>query len=116
MKKEITINGKKMAAAFNMSTLLAFENFTDTSFFSAKFEKMKERLALVLAAVYAADNDADITIEDLLGSDNWPELITAFSDVMEMAGEFFHLPKVVADAEQKERGDADDTKETDEKN
>lgn len=100
--KEITLNGAPVPVVFNMGTLMSFEEITDGSFFDNKFTRQKDRIAIVFAAIYSADNDTKVTLEDLMNASDWQESQNAFNTVMDMAGEFFHLPKVVADAEAKE--------------
>lgn len=107
-KKEITLNGKLVAVDFTLVTMLTYEEITDKPFFGEQFEKLKERIALIFAAVYTADRKTTVTIDDLLGSTNWQEISDAFTTVMTMAGEFFKLPKVVADAEEREAIETDD--------
>lgn len=114
--KEITIAGKQYPVLFNMSTLLSFEQITDRSFFGEKFTMHKERLAIIFAALYAADNKTPVSIETLLNSNDWNEINQAFTVVMEMASEFFDIPKVVKDAEDKEIAETTEDEESNAKN
>lgn len=98
--KEITIDGKKYPVEFNISTLIAFEQTTDKSFFGENFDKLYSRVILVFAAMFAADEK--ITTDVLLKSNDWQGITQAFNTIMEMAAEFFKVPKIVADAEAKE--------------
>ena len=117
MQKEITLNGKSVAVDFMLTTLLTYEEITDSNFFGEQFERLKERIALIYAAIYTADHDTTITVEDILSTNNWQEISDAFTTVMQMAGDFFKLPKVIADAEEREAVELhDDEKEADQKN
>lgn len=96
-KKEITINGKTYPIAFTMDTMINFEEIADKSFFETDLKKMKDRLALVMAAVIAADGSTKLTVEDLRGNGDYDavqQLIAAFNVVMEASTEFFKIPAV----------------------
>jgi len=107
-KQEIKIGTRTLPVAFDMTTLLTYEEITDRPFFGEGFERNKERLALIFAAVYAADRNTTFTIDDLMQCDNWQQVSHAFELVTEMAKEFFIVPKVVADAEKQEADTSDD--------
>ena len=100
MERTVTIDGKEYPVLFNMSTLIAFEQTADKSFFGENFDKLYSRVILVFAAMFAADEK--ITTDILLKSNDWQGITTAFNTIMEMATEFFKVPKIVADAEAKE--------------
>lgn len=99
-ERKITIDGKEYPVVFNMSTLIAFEQTADRSFFGEQFDKLYTRVILVFAAMFAADET--ITTSVLLNSKDWQGITKAFNDVMEMAREFFNLPEVVKKAEAEE--------------
>lgn len=115
-KKEITLNGKPVAVAFTLATLLTYEEITDSNFFGEQFEKLKERIALIFAAIHTANHETTITIDDLLNSTNWQEIAEAFTTVMQMAGDFFKLPKVIEEAEKRESVELHDGEEDTPKN
>lgn len=100
MERTVTIDGKEYPVRFNMSTLIAFEQTADKSFFGENFDKLYSRVILVWAAMFAADEN--ITTDILLKSNDWQGITTAFNTVMEMAAEFFKIPKIITDAEAKE--------------
>ena len=100
MERTVTIDGKEYPVNFDMSTLIAFEQTSDKSFFGENFDKLYSRVILVFAAMFAADEK--ITTDILLKSNDWQGITTAFNTVMEMAAKFFKVPQVVADAEAKE--------------
>lgn len=115
-KKEITLNGKPVAVSFTLTTLLTYEELTDSNFFGEQFEKLKARIALIYAAIYTADRDTTITVDDILNTDNWQEIAEAFTTVMQMAGDFFKLPKVIEEAEKRESVELHDSEEDTPKN
>jgi len=115
-KKEITLNGKPVTVAFTLATLLTYEEITDSNFFGEQFEKLKERIALIYAAIYTADRETTITVDDILSTNNWQEISDAFTTVMTMAGDFFKLPKVIEDAEKREAVELHDGEEDTPKN
>jgi hypothetical protein len=100
MERTVTIDGKEYPVRFNMSTLIAFEQTSDKSFFGENFDKLYSRVILVFAAMFAADEK--ITTDVLLKSNDWQGITKAFNTIMEMAAEFFKVPKIVGDAEAKE--------------
>jgi hypothetical protein len=108
MQKVITINGKTYPVAFNMKAIMNYEELNKgQSFFGENFTQMKPRIALIISAVLAADEDTDLTVEELLKGETWEEVqavITAYNTIMEMIGEFFHIPEV-------EKSDDDQTDE-----
>jgi len=110
MAQSIIINGKEYPVAFNMTTVLCYEEIVDKSFFGEDFSRNKERMALILAAVYAADEKSTLDIEELKNIQNWHDIAAAFNVVMAMAGEFFNLPKVVADAEKQDAAEQEEKK------
>ena len=117
MQKVITLNGNPVTVSFTLTTLLTYEELTDSNFFGEQFEKLKERIALIYAAIYTADRETTITVDHILSTDNWQEISDAFTTVMQMAGDFFKLPKVIEDAEKREAVELhDDEKEADPKN
>lgn len=115
-KKEIILNGKPVAVSFTMATMLTYEEITDSNFFGEQFDKLKERIALIYAAIYTADRNTTVTVDDILNTDNWQEIADAFTTVMEMAGDFFKLPKVIEEAEQREAVELHDGEEDTPKN
>jgi len=108
MNREIQIGTRTLPVAFNMTTLLAYEDISGRPFFNENFERTKERLAIIFAAVYAADKDTTFAVEDLMTCSDWQQISTAFETVTQLATEFFTVPKVVADAEQQEAAQQDE--------
>ena len=102
-QKTITIQGKQYPVIFTMQTLLNFEEIANISFFDAKFKKTTERMAVVIAACLAADENANITIDTLLGGNDYDalkEVIAAFNTVMELSAVFFNIPEIEKQPEQ----------------
>ena len=62
-QKEVTINGVQYPVVFTLDTLFGVEDILNGSFFEANFGTLKNRMALVLAAIYSADDKADITVD-----------------------------------------------------
>lgn len=112
MERKVTIDGKEYPVIFDISTLIAFEQTSDKSFFGENFDKLYSRIVLVFAAMYSADKS--ITDEIVIHSKDWQGITNAFNIVMEMAQDFFRVPRVVAEAEAREN--TADQKEKSEKN
>ena len=112
-KKEITIAGTTYPIDFTMQAIMTFEEIADKSFFDCNFNKTTDRMALIYAAVMNADKKADITIEKIAGSMDLQaiqDIIAAFGTVMNLANDFFKLPKVT-----EEEDKTNEPKEGDEK-
>ena len=117
-QKEITLQGKTYPIDFTMKTIMKFEEIVDKSFFGTPekpedFHKTTDRMALIYAAVETADEKHDLTIEKMagdMGLQAVKDIIAAFGIVMNLANEFFELPKVT-----QEEDKADEPKEGEEK-
>lgn len=107
-KVTIDICGKQVPVIFNLGTLLSFEEIAGKSFFGEDFSHIRERVALVLAAIISADPETTIKFEDIVSSDTFTAFNDAFTKVSGLSTEFFDLPKVVAEAEQKEAAESDE--------
>ena len=96
-QKVITINGKEYPVVFTLKTLSNFEEITNKGFFETKLNKTTERMAMIMAAVLAADKDTALTIEELQGKEDWDaylQINQAYNEVMTLASEFFPIPEV----------------------
>lgn len=103
-KKEITIQGKTYPVVFNMKAMMNFEEIANKSFLGVTFDKLTDRIALIAAAVYAADPDTKLTVEDIMGDQSWEavkDIIAAFTVVMTLTGEFFPIPAIEQELEPK---------------
>lgn len=108
-KKEITIGGVQYPVEFTFQALLNFEEIAEKSFFECDFKKLKDRIALIAAAAYAADEKTKLTVDDIMASKDLNAILditAAFVIVMDLCNEYFEIPKVVKDAEEREAGDA----------
>ena len=96
-KKEITINGKTYPIAFTMDTMINFEEIADKPFFGNDLKRLKDRMAIIMAAVITADEKTKLTVEELRGNGDFDavqQIIAAFNVVMEASIEFFKIPAV----------------------
>ena len=100
----IDINGVAYPVVFTMLAMTNFEEITNKGFFDANWKKTSERMALIIAAALAADENTKLTIEELRGKDSfddYKQIVTAFNVVMTMANEFFKIPAVEQDKDPK---------------
>jgi cell division protein ZapA (FtsZ GTPase activity inhibitor) len=113
-QKEITIAGKQYPVVFTMKTMMGFENISGKKFFGADFEHLSDQIAIVMAAILAADESADIKAEDLINADNFEtvkEIISAYSFIMnELAADFFKIPSVEPKVEPVDEKESEDPK------
>ena len=96
-QKEININGKTYPVIFTLATLSNFEEIAKIAFFNADLGMVKNRIALICAAAIAADENTKLTVEELRGNETWEDYVqiaTAYTVVMECAGKFFHVPEI----------------------
>ena len=95
-QKEVTINGVQYPVVFTLDTLFGVEDILGGSFFEANFGTLKNRIALVLAAIYSADDKADITVDALKAMEPLKmiqDVTAAFVTVSELMNEFFRIPE-----------------------
>ena len=95
-QKEVTINGVQYPVLFTLDTLFGVEDIIGGSFFEANFGTLKNRMALVLAAIYSADDKADITVDALKAMEPLKmiqDVTAAFIAVSELMNEFFRIPE-----------------------
>ena len=96
-QKEVTIGGKHYPVVFTLKTMMNFEEIAGKSFFEENFGTFKARIALIIAALLAADEKADITVEQLADADTWQEaqnIVAAYVAIMELSAAFFNIPEV----------------------
>lgn len=95
--QKITINGKEYPVVFTLLTMSNFEEITEKGFFEANMSKTNVRLAVVVAAALAADSNTKLTIEEMRGGEtfeDYKQINEAFTVVMNLAQDFFKIPKV----------------------
>ena len=99
---EITINGKQYPVVFSMKTIINFEEIANKSFFGVTFDKTTDRIALIVAAILAADENSPIKIEDVMGNQDVAaikQISEAFLIILNMSTEFFGIPTVIEQPE-----------------
>ena len=109
-QKFITIAGVQYPVQFDLDTIMLFEEIVEHSFFADEFKTLKSQMALTVAAALSADKDTKLTVDVMLGAKDmqaYKEAVAAYTQVMEMAGEFFKIP----DVEPKDEKPADDDEE-----
>ena len=100
--KEITINGKQYPVAFNMKTIINFEEITNQSYFAANLGKLTNQVALIVAAVLSANEKSDIKIETVMGKQDIEainQISDAFIILLNMSKVFFGIPDVIEQPE-----------------
>jgi len=102
-KTTITVGGREVPVTFTLGTLLSYEEIAGKPFIGETFDRFRERVALVLAAIVSADPETEVTFENIIATDNFADISAGFETVSRMATAFFEMPKVVADAEAREQ-------------
>lgn len=105
IQKEIKLNGKTYPVVFNMKAIIGFEDIIGHSFFEeTTFSTFKARIALIIAAIIAANDKVEITFDELVNIDTvegMNDIVKAFNTVMSQSADFFHLPAVEEKEEKK---------------
>ena len=107
--KEVILKEKKYPVAFNMQTILGYEEIAGKPFFGQSLEMMTDRIALLCAAILSADEKNDIDIKELLTTKDKNlilEIALAATVVIKMVNDFF------ASDDDKKDGDGTQTGET----
>ena len=105
---EITIQGKQYPVIFTLATISNFEEITNTSFFEANLNTVKCRIALILAAALAADENTKLTVEDIKGNEDleaYQQISAAFIVIGELSKEFFKVTEADKQSDEEEQGD-----------
>lgn len=101
MKQEtITVDGKQYPVVFTLATISNFEEITGKPFFSSNLDTVKNRIAIILAAAIAADENTTLTVDALRGKEDWEayrHIAEEYAVVMQLASEFFHVPEAAKD-------------------
>ena len=90
--KEVILKEKKYPVAFDMQTILGYEEIAGKPFFGQSLEMMTDRIALLCASILSADEKNDIDIKELLTTKDKNliiEIALATAVVIKMANDFF---------------------------
>ena len=96
-KKEITIQDKQYPVCFDIQTIINFEDVTSHQFFGAQLNTLKQRIALIFAAVLSADKDTTLEVDTIMGAKDFAaikQITEAFTVVTQLMTEFFDTPAV----------------------
>lgn len=105
-KKQYTIHllGHDIDVKVNMSTIIAYEEITGTSFYGEAFDSTKTRYALLAAIVATSDAPKDMA-DRLLTEVTPKEFTAAFEVAMQALGDFFEIPEVLKKDEPEQEGE-----------
>lgn len=106
MKGKVIIDGHEYPVAFNLSTLIAFEQTAGHSFMEDDFGSFLSRAIIIWAAMFSADDS--VKTDAVIKSGDWQGISDAYVRVMNLAADFFHVPGIVEEAERKESPSTDD--------
>lgn len=107
----ITILGETLDIKFNMLVELNYEELTEGEAFSIEaLAKMKNSIALYMAAILAANPDTNITVDRLLKEATGPEIASLSNAVITSMTNWMKIPSVI-----KEEQTEEDTEENPEK-
>ena len=98
----IEILKEKLDIRFNMAVELAYEEITGEEFNVESLKKMKNTIALGMAAILVANENTEITIERLLKEANGKEIGALNKAVLDSMTEWVAIPDVIAIEDAKE--------------
>lgn len=98
----INILNEEIDIRFNMAVELAYEEITNEPFNIESLNKMKNTLALDMAAIIVAKEDTQITIERLMKEANGKEIGQLNNAVITEMMAWLQIPAVVAKEDAKE--------------
>lgn len=96
---KVKILGEEIDITFNMAVEIAYEEITGEPFNIEALSKMKNTVALDMAAIIVANPDTAITIEDIMTKANGKEIGDLNNAVIATMTEWLQIPKVAADVE-----------------
>lgn len=108
----VTICGKEVKVAYCAATENGFEDVRGKSIFDIDFKRQQDIVALCLCAIvsaYARSGETAPVDGDTLLYDATPkELTTLMTEVMRLRGEWYEVPKVLADEIKEEDTDGEE--------
>ena len=99
MKKTINILGESITIAFNMASLIGFEEITGKSFNEINIGMSKDTLALSIAVIIANNPDTQITINALMTQASGKEISELTQAVNAAFIEWNTIPETLSDDE-----------------
>lgn len=107
-KTTITILGEEINIAFNVQVEIVYEEISGETFSIDSLAKMKNSVALYMAAIITANPDTNITVERLMKEASGKEIATISTAVINAMSEWMEVPKVIPE---EPATDDDDNKE-----
>ena len=99
MKKTINILGESITIAFNMASLIGFEEITGKPFNEIELSMSKDTLALSLAVIIANNPDTQITVNALMTQASGKEISELTQAVSAAFIEWNTIPETLSDDE-----------------
>ena len=99
MKKTINILGESITIAFNMASLIGFEEITGKSFNEINMGMTKDTLALSMAVIIANNPDTQITANALMTEASGKEISELTQAVTAAFIEWDTIPETLSDDE-----------------
>ena len=105
----ITILGETLDIKFNMQVELNYEEISGEAFTIEALAKMKNSIALYMAAILAANPDTDITVDRLLREAKGPEIAALSTAVITAMTDWMQIPSIIKSEEKEETDEQPDT-------
>ena len=106
---QVTILGETLDIKFNMQVELNYEEISGEAFTIEALAKMKNSIALYMAAILAANPDTSITVDRLLREAKGPEIAALSTAVITAMTEWMQIPSIIKPDEKEETDDKPDT-------
>ena len=103
MKRTIKILGESIVIAFNMASLIGFEEITGKSFSEIDLNKSKDSLSLSLAVIIANNPDTQITANALMTQASGKEISELTQAVTAAFIDWNTIPDTLSDDEDQQK-------------
>lgn len=106
MNKKITILENELAIAFNMAVQIEFEDQSGHPFDFDILDTQKATMQLCYASLKASNENVPFTFDEMIKQLGVEETANLKTAVIEAMNEWFNVPKVLQEQQQKQSEDA----------
>ena len=92
---QVTILGETLDIQFNMAVEINYEEISGEAFTIEALAKMRNSVALYMAAILASNPDTAITVERLLREAKGPEIAALSTAVITAMSDWMQIPSII---------------------
>lgn len=107
MNKKITILGNELSIAFNMAVQIEFEDLSGHPFDFDILDTQKATMQLCYASLKASNENVPFTFDEMIKQLGVEETANLKTAVIEAMNDWFNVPKVLQEQQQKQSGDTE---------